>query len=54
MEIELFIPWGEGMEEFTFASHTSLISTELLREKLSAYGVPCEAPPKAGRAPVDA
>jgi hypothetical protein len=43
MEIELFVPWREGMEEFTFASHTSLISKELLGEKLSSAGVTCEA-----------
>lgn len=54
MEIELFVPWREGMEEHTFASHTSLISKELLVEKLSAAGVPCEAPTKSSRAAVDA
>jgi hypothetical protein len=39
------------MEEFIFASHTSVISKELLAEKLSEKGIACEAPTKAAPGP---
>jgi hypothetical protein len=39
MQIQQFIPWGDDMEEFVFASHTSIISTQLLYEKLAEAGV---------------
>jgi hypothetical protein len=39
MQIHQFIPWGNDMEEFVFPSHTSLVSKQLLYEKLAEEGV---------------
>lgn len=40
MQIEQFIPWEDGdMEEFIFPSHTSIISTELIVEKMQEQGM---------------
>ena len=39
MCIDQFIPWGDDMEEFVFPSHTSIISKQLLYEKLMEEGV---------------
>jgi hypothetical protein len=39
MQIEQFIPWADGMDEFVFASHTSIISKHLLLEKLQEEGI---------------
>jgi hypothetical protein len=47
MSIEQFVPWGDDMDGFTFASHTSVISKELLAEKLAEIGVATETAPKA-------
>jgi hypothetical protein len=53
MLIELFVPWGDGMEEFIFASHTSLVSAELLGEKLGEVGVASDPPTRATPRPAD-
>lgn len=42
MCIDQFIPWGDDMEEFIFPSHTSIISKQLLYEKLMDEGVVSE------------
>jgi hypothetical protein len=47
MSIEQFVPWNGDMDGFTFASHTSVISKELLAEKLAEIGVATEPAPKA-------
>lgn len=41
MQIEQFVPWSDelGEEGLIFASHTSIISRELLLEKLEAIGI---------------
>ena len=45
MQIEQFIPWdGEEDEEFVFASHTSLISMDLIVEKMQEQGKNVEMP----------
>ena len=46
MQIQQFIPWGEDMDELIFASHTSIISKQLLLEKLCDEGVIEDAKPK--------
>lgn len=47
MSIEQFVPWDGDMDGFTFASHTSVVSKELLTEKLAEIGVATEPAPKA-------
>ena len=40
MRIEQFIPWVDvDMEEFIFPSHTSIISTDLIVEKMQEKGM---------------
>jgi len=34
MQMELFVPWKDGMDEFIFPSHTAYISREFLVQKL--------------------
>lgn len=39
MQMEMFVPWVEGMEEFVFPCHTAYIPRELLIEKLQTLGL---------------
>lgn len=41
MQVEQFVPWSDdlGEEGLIFASHTSIISRELLLEKLEEMGI---------------
>lgn len=34
MQKEYLVPWNDDLEEFVFTSHTSIISKELLYQKL--------------------
>ena len=44
MAMDQFVPWEEGCEELVFPCHTSIISQELLLDKLeSEGGVDCSA-----------
>ena len=45
MQIERFIPWeDEDLEEIVFPSHTSIISINLLVEKMKELGMDVEMP----------
>ena len=46
MQLEQFVPWEEGMEEFVFPSHTALISKDLLLSKLQVDGLDHSKIPK--------
>lgn len=50
MQIEQFVPWSDDLSEegLIFASHTSIISRELLLEKLEAVGITESRPSKKG------
>lgn len=39
MAVEQFIPWSPDMDQLIFASHTSLISRDLLLDKLEDHGI---------------
>ena len=39
MRIEQFVPWKEDLDQAVFASHTAVISPELLLEKLAEHGI---------------
>ena len=44
MAMEQFVPWQEGIEQLVFPCHTSIISQELLIEKIEKHGgVDCSA-----------
>jgi hypothetical protein len=45
MQVEQFIPWEDDMENFIFPSHTSIISSKLLVDKMKESGIDVEMPP---------
>ena len=52
MQIEQFVPWCDDLSEegLIFASHTSIISRELLLEKLELVGITESRAPKKDEA----